>query len=143
MIDPGMAPIEDRKEEAARWLAIAMEDIRVSRACLDLFEPALGAAAYHCQQAAEKLLKALLIVAGVRPPRTHDLAELGRSAEPFFELGHDLIDRLVPLTEWSTTYRYPSDDPFSVVPPDPAVILTALVDVSRLADQLQNLTSKA
>jgi hypothetical protein len=49
--------VSERRREAAGWLAIAREDVRVAQACLLLAPPALGVAAYHCQQAAEKLVK--------------------------------------------------------------------------------------
>jgi hypothetical protein len=45
----------ERNREAAGSLRIAREDIRVARACLALDPPARGVAAYHCQQAAEKI----------------------------------------------------------------------------------------
>ena len=54
--DPGMA--EDRRREGERWLAIARDDTRVARLCLAVEDPAVRTAAYHCQQAAEKLAKA-------------------------------------------------------------------------------------
>ena len=37
----------ERRREAAGWLAIAREDVRVARACLSLDPPARGVAAYH------------------------------------------------------------------------------------------------
>src|SRR6266487_4389806 len=44
-------------------------------------------AVYHCQQAAEKALKAFLVWVEIPPPRTHDLADLllaCASSEPTF-----------------------------------------------------------
>lgn len=35
----------ERRREAARWLAVAMEDARVARACLGMVQPAFGIAA--------------------------------------------------------------------------------------------------
>lgn len=46
---------------------------------------------FHLQQAAEKLLKALLSFRGLRFPRTHDIAELAFLCER---------DAHVPLPEW-------------------------------------------
>ena len=60
MSGPDEGAIEtERRREAARWLAVAMEDARVALACLEMARPAFGIAAYHCQQAAEKLVKGL------------------------------------------------------------------------------------
>src|SRR5205807_2517939 len=65
-----------RRREAARWLVIVDEDVRVAIACLRMDDPAPGSAAYHCQQAAEKVVKGLLVVARITFTRTHDLDEL-------------------------------------------------------------------
>jgi hypothetical protein len=65
----------ERRRGAAGWLVIAREDVRVARACLSLNPPALGAAAYHCQQAAEILVKDLLMAAAVAFRKTRDIDE--------------------------------------------------------------------
>jgi HEPN domain len=65
----------ERRRGAAGWLVIAREDVRVARACLSLNPPALGAAAYHCQQAAEVLVKDLLMAAAVAFRKTRDIDE--------------------------------------------------------------------
>jgi len=62
-----------QRQEAQRWLDIAVEDIEVARASAGLPRPRLGAAAYHLQQACEKILKGLLVLAGQRIRKTHDL----------------------------------------------------------------------
>ena len=59
---------EERRRAADGWLAVATADIRAVRLCLDADEPMLGIAAYHCQQAAEKVVKGMLVMAGI-PPR--------------------------------------------------------------------------
>jgi HEPN domain-containing protein len=55
----------DTREEVIGWLRVARSDQRVARVCLDLDPPACDAAAFHCQQAAEKLLKGFLVQAGI------------------------------------------------------------------------------
>jgi hypothetical protein len=74
--DPELA--RDRRLMALRWLAVGREDPRVARLCLDAVEPALSASAYHCQQAAEKLIKGLLVLGSMPFARTHDLRTLAR-----------------------------------------------------------------
>jgi HEPN domain-containing protein len=63
----------DRGAEALRWLSFAQEDLRASESSAD--DTAL-APRHRCmlaQQAAEKALKAALIVLDIDPPRTHNL----------------------------------------------------------------------
>ena len=61
---------------------------------------------FHCQQAAEKLLKALLIYLDIPFRRTHDLAELiDLLKDHNFELPEDLSD-LDILTPFAVEFRY-------------------------------------
>lgn len=100
------------------WLATASVDLRAGRACLSVPEPIVTAATYHCQQAAEKLVKAVLIWLELDVPRSHDIDSL------VMRIPHDLPirQRLSPLgrfTAFATLYRYPgeagdvSDEPTS------------------------------
>lgn len=61
---------------------------------------------FHCQQAAEKFLKAVLSEVGVRFQRTHNLRQL---MDLLHDAGHplpaDLAD-LDTLTPFGTTFRY-------------------------------------
>jgi HEPN domain-containing protein len=57
-------------KEAARWLARADEDAVVAELALTRDPPLVNPAAFHCQQAAEKMLKALLVAAGAAPLRS-------------------------------------------------------------------------
>jgi HEPN domain-containing protein len=88
----------EQRREAAGWLAIAREDVRVARACLALDPPAFGMAAYHCQQAAEKLTKGLLAAAGVPFRKTHDLNELADLAAAHYPAASQVLDVIRPFT---------------------------------------------
>lgn len=67
----------------------------------------LDTAAYHCQQAAEKMLKAALCAVEVHVPRTHDLVVLVRECAQYCaELGA-LLPQAALLTPLATLYRYP------------------------------------
>ncbi len=65
--------------------------------CLSAF----GGAAYHCQQAAEKAIKGLLIIAAMTFRRTHDLHELGTIAAACYPAASAVFMRLGPWTTWS------------------------------------------
>jgi HEPN domain-containing protein len=92
--------------EAERWLAKADEDIAIVELALGRKPPLLDPAAFHCQQAAEKILKALLVAAAVAPPRTHDMERLVQAAAHYPSL-RDQMQAFARLTEWLTASRYP------------------------------------
>jgi HEPN domain-containing protein len=97
------------REQARLFLQKAAED----EALLDEVQDRPGVAdaiyGFHCQQAAEKLLKALLSHGAVRFPRTHDLAELISLLEA---AGHKLpaalsrVDEFTPSPSSSATATY-------------------------------------
>lgn len=88
------------------WFAFAVEDLAIARSEHDDNPFARGLRAYHCQQAAEKSIKAVLMHRGDTVPRTHHVG--------------DLIDALpgeyrAPLTSarlltiYATASRYPDE----------------------------------
>jgi HEPN domain-containing protein len=92
-----MRPLDD--PEVRDWLDKVAEDYRVAEALAVLAEPLHDAICFHCQQAAEKLLKALLVASGINPPRTHDLEALVALLSPAPLLPDDVEDALIYLTE--------------------------------------------
>ena len=124
-----------RRQEAARWIRVAAEDMRVARTCLRMEPPAVGVAAYHAQQAAEKLLKGLLVVAAIDFRMTHDLDWLASAVLPQYPDLRDALDVLRPLTSWGVAYRYPGPEP----EPEP---LPASGDVARVIDLLSELAGR-
>lgn len=96
--------------EIAEWLAHAGLDLRAAEVDLDAAPPLLGDAAFHCQQAVEKALKALLTRHDHIFPRTHDLAVLSAAClehEPSLE---PLLRRSAGLSEYAWRFRYPGDE---------------------------------
>lgn len=69
-------------EEAMRWLARVDEDLRAADALLALAPPAIFPSAFHCQQAAEKMLKAALIAMREAPPKAHEIEALALRLRP-------------------------------------------------------------
>jgi HEPN domain-containing protein len=67
--------------------------------------------AFHCQQAAEKYLKALLVRHQIEFPKTHDIAKLlDRLATVNASIAESLRDTDV-LTPFGVDVRYPSEAP--------------------------------
>lgn len=101
------------------WVDKADGDLDAARrAMIADPETNMEMAAYHLQQAAEKLLKALLVHEDRPYPRGsagHDLQVIADRLPPDHPL-FSTAQALAPLTPWATAYRYPSDDPMTATP---------------------------
>ena len=61
----------DTNQELLRsWLTKATSDLRSAKVLASAEDPVLDTAIYHCQQAAEKAVKAFLVHCGVTPEKT-------------------------------------------------------------------------
>jgi HEPN domain-containing protein len=96
---------EALSSEAKRWLSRVEDDLDMVAAALERGRP--RPAAYHVKQAAEKLVKALLVLAGAQVPRWHDLGRLIGVAGIGAQLPGGAADRLAALTSWASIARYP------------------------------------
>jgi HEPN domain-containing protein len=67
----------------------------------------LDTAVYHCQQAAEKAVKAYLAFCDQEVERTHDIEVLIRSAASRDRRFVDWVDVGIELTPYAHLYRYP------------------------------------
>jgi len=90
---------------AVRWLAMALGDLEAARARRGV-RPRI--VAFHAQQAAEKALKAALVLAGIEPPRTHDLEDLRRRLPGDWRVRRRPRD-LARLSVYGVESRYPDD----------------------------------
>ena len=66
-----------RLADTREWLGKAKDDLRAARRLLKPPPALSSAAAFHCQQAAEKALKAFLAWRDVPFRKTHDLEVIG------------------------------------------------------------------
>ena len=64
------------KRETARWVRKAEMDWEVAHKLADGIPPPRDIVCFHCQQAAEKYLKAILQESGLVVPKTHELADI-------------------------------------------------------------------
>jgi len=95
------------KTLTAEWLAKAEEDYSVASGLLRRRKVPADSICFHCQQAAEKLLKAVLQDNGIRFGKTHDLEEiLSLCARAVPELAL-LLDDVTLLGDYAVRYRYP------------------------------------
>jgi HEPN domain-containing protein len=95
--DPGR-----RIAEARAWLPFVDADLTTVRLTLEANPPVLAVAAYHCQQAAEKLLKSLLVLGALPLWKTHDLDTLVAQAGHAFPEVRDLRGEALGITSWGS-----------------------------------------
>lgn len=110
------------------WLLKADHDLRSARLISAALDPLLDVAIYHCQQAAEKTLKALLVQHDVEFERTHDIFEIMDLSIPVCAELVNFKDMAGALTPYAVIYRYPSDEPM----PDEAEFNEALATAEQL-----------
>lgn len=95
------------KRYTAQWVLKAEEDIEVARTVAALARPKRDIACFHCQQAAEKYLKALLQEFGLAVPRTHSLLSLLSLLIPHDATLAPLRRGLRSLSRYAVEFRYP------------------------------------
>ena len=100
---------EAKKEEIRKWLIKAERDIGSAEKLLSGENSFPDTAVYHCQQAAEKALKAYLTLKDIPFQKVHDLtalvyacAETDRAFEQIRVAGEI-------LTPYAVAFRYPAD----------------------------------
>lgn len=72
-----MRPADEVKRDLMRqWLSKAEEDLGAAEILISHKTSYLSAVGFHCQQAAEKFLKAWLTFNQIEFPKTHDLGAL-------------------------------------------------------------------
>jgi HEPN domain-containing protein len=93
--------------ELERWLQIAKEDLIVAKTLLkaELF----SAVTYHCQQSAEKVLKAYLAFKKHEILKSHDLNKLVGLCRKFDVAFDQLYDSADNLNPYATRFRYPTE----------------------------------
>jgi HEPN domain-containing protein len=124
--------------EAARWLVYVDYDLHALEALLAAPDPPLVPAGFHCQQAAEKMAKALLVALGAVPPKIHDVIELSELVyEHSPELGK-LLQNVSSFSTWYVAFRYPdAADNFCPTIEDIAAAQAALRDLRRQVGLLE------
>jgi len=107
-----MKPPEQVKAEfVRRWFERAEADWRLSHRLMADPQPYPEAIAFHCQQAAEKYLKAYLTWQQVEFPKTHDIKRLVELAASCDRALAEDLNEAEALTPYAVEYRYPGEYP--------------------------------
>ncbi len=95
--------------EVRGWLRKAAQDLRAAEVSLAAEPPLFASAVFHCQQVAEKAVKAFLVSHGRAFRKTHSIEEIGELALAIDPTLRPIVDRAVPLTEYAWKFRYPGE----------------------------------
>ena len=103
-----MPPLDPAlREELRAWMGKARNDLRGIAVDLAAEPPLLEDALFHCQQVAEKSLKAFPTFHNQVLSKTHDLQRLGYQCARLDPTLQELTDRLGTLTKYAWMYRLP------------------------------------
>jgi len=122
------------------WLTRADHDLRSARVLAALADPLLDTAIYHCQQAAEKSVKAWLQANDMVIPKTHDieaLIELAATSNPELAKHSKIAESLTP---YASAFRYPGG--FEEPMPSREEFDAALKNAQTIFDFIVNLLPK-
>ncbi len=100
------------EHEARKWLATAQTDFDVASHLFNTFYPRpFEIICYHCQQCAEKAIKAVIISKGAPGgmPKLHDLSFLLNQLKNMVEIDERYYDYADTLTPYGVAVRYPNE----------------------------------
>lgn len=97
------------KNLVEEWLKKADSDIRLAEYLLAENTPFWDAISFHCQQAAEKYLKAFLVNHQTEFPKTHDIEELLELIQKIDKKTAKSLIASIVLSPYGVAVRYPDD----------------------------------
>lgn len=99
-------------QETKQWLDMANMDMGVAKYLMENYHPKpLEIICYHCQQAAEKAIKALVVSRGTQGglPKLHDLSFLLNQVKNLVKIEEKYYDYADTLTPYGVAVRYPNE----------------------------------
>jgi HEPN domain-containing protein len=100
---------DPKTHEVNQWLLKADNDLRSAQQLFEAEPPLLDTAVYHCQQTAEKALKAYLTFQEIHFAKIHILPVLVEQCMEIDPTFSELLDYADLLTPYATAFRYPGD----------------------------------
>ena len=98
----------DKEELVDEWMRFAFMDFDNAKYLFETRHPApLEIICYHCQQSAEKYLKAVIISLGEEPEKTHDLLKIIAVLRQHIDFPAELEGFAEILTLYGVRTRYP------------------------------------
>ena len=116
---------DDIQRDVTEWLRFVKMDQNTACHLFESMHPQpLEIICFHCQQAAEKAIKALFILKEIEVIKIHDLAILLHKIEAFFSVPVAVKNAGDDLTPFAATFRYPQSPDI-----DEALTRKALADM--------------
>ena len=110
------------------WRLLAERDMAVAEHLAANMRPVpTEIVAFHCQQAAEKYLKGVLVILGEEPPYIHDLPELCKLAEKHQPSFVGISSHCTIINQFSVQPRYSLG--ISISEPDMHVVLQRTIAI--------------
>ena len=98
------------ESDVREWIRFADMDVLSAKHLNEIQYPKpLEIICYHCQQAAEKMLKALILAYDGELQKTHDLGLLTAELSAFVVFPEDVLNSSDNLTPYGVTIRYPQE----------------------------------
>ena len=99
-------------EDAKEWLSFATDDLGVAKHLYETYYPRpLAIICFHCQQAAEKAVKSIIVLNGSQGgmPKKHDILLLLNQVKHMVMIDERFYDYADTLAPYGVAMRYPSD----------------------------------
>jgi len=98
-----------KAEILQQWLDKASDDLRAAEYLATMHHPTPDEIiCFHCQQSAEKYLKAFIFTQDIEPEKTHDLEVLVMICQEYNFSFSILLSKLQFLNEYAVMPRYPN-----------------------------------
>ena len=95
------------KDLVSKWIKKAEDDLLTVERELSFEDPVTQTICFHCQQAAEKYLKAFLVYHQIYFPKTHKITELLQLCAAIDSAFIDQLQDADNLTDYAVEIRYP------------------------------------
>ncbi len=102
------------EKNVSEWIRFANMDLDTANHLFNTMHPApYEIICYHCQQSAEKFLKALYVKEQKEVVKIHDLVVLAKSLSPIYSKITDILRECAILTPYGVRIRYPQEMPLN------------------------------
>lgn len=105
-----MQPKTPAQQQVATFLRVADRDLATAETLAQHSPHLYESIGFSCQQAAEKYLKAGLVLYGLPAPFIHDLTSLATGLTARVAFDYDDVSAATILTAFAVKWRYENDD---------------------------------